>query len=197
MQETKIRSGVFTVTIGGVTFGAVAYDTRAAKRATKILLERGEHPWTLLQEAWNVGGGIGAVSNGDGELVRGKREGIKAFGRRLAELEQEKIKASRTMNGLLWWGVGAIGLPQPSARKFPPLTGDSLRKMSEAKMGSRNPRSKPVRVSYPCSRVEEFGAAAEAARSLGISPPHLCLWLSGRMVPKEFRGSGVKVERVG
>jgi hypothetical protein len=188
-------SGIFNITLDKFTFNFVAYDTKVASREMMRLLEQGKHPWALLQGAWDICGGSGVKPSTLDTLERKKREGTKAFGRRLSELEQEKIKDARDIPGSLWLGIGPIDPPPP--RKFPSLTGASLKKMSDAKRGSRNPRSKAVRVLYPSGEITEFGSSADAARSLGISPPHLCLWLSGRMVPKEFRDSGVKVERVG
>lgn len=75
------------------------------------------------------------------------------------------------------------------------ITGETLRKLSKSKSGSKNPNSKRVWVDHH-GRLE-FDSVTAAARHLSISQQQLSLWLVKDRVPPTYRDRSVEVGFVG
>lgn len=193
------RSGAYKLEVGDVFITGHSTDVDYCRVRHVTLLRRGEHPNARLQAAWN-GSASSTVLRHVDPL---ETDTEKSFLRRLAAAERELIDcwadsprfagsagAGKRVDVRARWRDPAFR--KRMLEKMKPVGADTRAKMSGAKKGSLNPRSRPVRVTWPDGRVEVFPSCTEAGADLGVSQQLVHLWASGKAAQP---GSGVRACR--
>lgn len=152
-----------------------------------------KHPNRNLQAAFDASGEFHFVTL---ETIKRKpNEDSKAFSDRLKSAEQKLIKEWKWSDDMCNeylnpWGPGK---GHGKGRKMPPevrsaisernrnISDETRSKMSAAKIGSRNAKSRPIRVITPDGSEISFESVSSAAAFFGVKQQVMDLWVRGVM----------------
>lgn len=189
------RSGAYKLYVGSFFYIGSSTDVDYRRACHISMLRKGEHPNHKLQAAWNHGS-ENVRSSVLRPLKRGADESVESFRDRLRAAEQELLDHYSCDPGITNLSMTACGpdtrVDMKARWRDPEYRNRMLRergapgeetrtKMAEAKRGMLNPKSRPVRVTWPDGREEVFPTGTAAAAEIGVSQQVVDLWLRGKL----------------
>jgi hypothetical protein len=191
------RSGVYKLYVGKSSFYIGSSNDADYRRACHVtMLRKGVHPNPKMQAAWDAEPENVRITVLR-PLVRGKGETVQGFLDKLRALEQELLdhyKGDERLVNLSMNSRGPDTRVDMKAKWRDPVFREKMlsmlkkrgtpsvqtrSKMSEAKKGLLNPKSRPVQVVWPDGRIECFPSGAAAAGAMMVSQQLLHSWLKG------------------
>lgn len=199
------RSGAYKLEVGYFIYIGSSNDVDYRRACHVTMLRKGTHPNPKLQFAWNQCPEKVELSTLR-PLKRKEGESDGKFRNRLRAAEQELLdhfSSDPRLTNLSLDARGPDKRPDMKARWRDPdfrermmtrlrereFGAETRAKMSEAKRGMMNPKSRPVRVIWPDGRDEVFPTVFAAAQEIGVSQQVVDLWLRGKVA---LPGRGVR-----
>lgn len=196
MKQKQI--GTYMLTVSGVFYIGSSLDIYQRRCSHISDLRHNKHPNRNLQKAWNrspeqykfeIIHDFTNVYNSDRNTT--KQQIMDLEQKLLDKYAKDKNLANHSLNSRYptsrpdlakkWQNKDFREKMLNVIKNRPPLKAVTREIMSLKKMGSKNPKSKSLVVTYPSGESTEFGSVSLAAKHLKVSQQALDLWVRGKM----------------
>ena len=196
MKQKQI--GTYMLTVSGVFYIGSSLDIYQRRCSHISDLRHNKHPNRNLQKAWNrspeqykfeIIHDFTNVYNSDRNTT--KQQIMDLEQKLLDKYAKDKNLANHSLNSRYptsrpdlakkWQNKDFREKMLNVIKNRPPLKAVTREIMSLKKMGSKNPKSKSLVVTYPSGELTEFGSVSLAAKHLKVSQQALDLWVRGKM----------------
>jgi hypothetical protein len=210
---SKKRSGAYLLTVGPFLYVGSSWDVDRRRSSHVSDLRSGIHQNPKLQAAWNQfpESAHCSVITPVTPLPNESPNELRA---RLRSAEQDLLNFYKANPKLTNTSLNALGPDNSQSMKAkwqnplyrakmaaalanrPKPSPEARAKMSSAKQGSKNHKSKPVHVRFfPTRAIQTFPSATAAAKHLGVSQQLFDSWLKGT-VPTPGNGIRTKLKHL-